>query len=90
MAHLDDPVLQHIPLIRTSQTYILRDLPKGKYIVCGEAMDHSGSVYQESCFETRIRREDTDSKYDVIVNIGEWSDLTILLINFERWVMQKN
>jgi len=61
MAHLDDPVLQHIPLIRSSQTYILTDLPMGKYIVCGEAMDHSGSVYQESCFETRIRREDTDS-----------------------------
>jgi len=58
MAHLDDPVLEYIPLIRSSQTYMLRDLPKGKYIVCGEAMDQGGEVYQESCFETRIRRHD--------------------------------
>jgi len=58
MAHLDDPVLEYIPLIRNSQTYMLRDLPKGKYIVCGEAMDQGGEVYQESCFETRIRRHD--------------------------------
>ena len=57
MAHLDDPVLEFIPLIRTSQTHMLRDLPKGKYIVCGEAMDQGGEVYQESCFETRIRRQ---------------------------------
>jgi hypothetical protein len=56
MAHLDDPVLEYIPLIRTSQTYMLTDLPKGKYIVCGEAMDRKGEVYQESCFETRIRK----------------------------------
>ena len=56
MAHLDDPVLEYIPLIRTSQTYMLTDLPKGKYIVCGEAMDQEGEVYQESCFETRIRK----------------------------------
>jgi len=58
MAHLDDPVLEYIPLIRTSQTYEIRDLPKGKYIVCGEAMDQGGEVYQESCFETRIRRQE--------------------------------
>jgi hypothetical protein len=63
MAHLDDPVHEYIPLIRTSQTYMLMDLPKGKYIVCGEAMDHIGKVYQDSCFETRIRREETNSKY---------------------------
>jgi len=57
MAHLDDPVLEYIPLIRNSQTHIIRDLPKGKYIVCGEAMDQSGEVYQDSCFETRIKRQ---------------------------------
>ena len=63
MAHLDSPVLEYIPLIRTSQTYMLRDLPKGKYIVCGEAMHKGGEVYQESCFETQIMRQDTNSKY---------------------------
>ena len=62
MAHLDDPVLEYIPLIRTSQTYMLRDLPKGKYIVCGEAMV-MGEVYQASCFETRIDRLDNNSKF---------------------------
>ena len=64
MAHLDDPVLEYIPLIRTSQTYEIRDLPKGKYIVCGEAMDQEGEVYQESCFETRIRRQEVEGELD--------------------------
>ena len=33
----------------------------GKYIVCGEAMV-AGTVYQASCFETRIERLETDSE----------------------------
>ena len=33
----------------------------GKYIVCGEAMV-AGTVYQASCFETRIERLDNNSK----------------------------
>jgi hypothetical protein len=63
MAPLDSPMLEYMPIIRTSQTYMLRDLPRGKYIVCGEAMDKDGEVYQESCFETQIRRQETYSKY---------------------------
>ena len=66
MAHLDDPVLEYIPLIRTSQTYMLRDLPKGKYIVCGEAMDQEGQVYQESCFETRIRKLKIEGEHSTL------------------------
>ena len=61
MLHLDDPVIEYIPLIRRVQTHTLRELPMGKYIVCGEAMV-MGEVYQASCFETRIERLDNNSK----------------------------
>merc|ERR1719500_706971 len=60
MAHLDDPVIVYIPLIRRAQSYSLAELPMGKYIVCGEAMLHA-EAYQTSCFETIIQRLDTNS-----------------------------
>jgi hypothetical protein len=60
MAHLDDPVIVYIPLIRSAQSYSLAELPMGKYIVCGEAMLQA-EVYQTSCFETIIQRLDTNS-----------------------------
>ena len=56
MQHLDDPVQEYIPIIRTSQTFTISGLPRGKYIVCGEALGKMGDVYQESCLETRIRK----------------------------------
>ena len=56
--HLDDPVQEYIPLIRSSQTFTISSLPRGKYIVCGEALDKMGDVYQESCLETRIRKKE--------------------------------
>ena len=62
MLHLDDPVIEFIPLIRRAQSYTLSELPMGKYIVCGEAMV-MGEVYQASCFETRIERLDNNSKF---------------------------
>ena len=43
---------------------MLKDLPRGKYIVCGEAIDQEGEVYQESCFETRIRRQEVEGELD--------------------------
>ena len=58
--HLDHPVMDFVPIIRNSQTYVLSNLPRGKYIVCGEALDEGGDVFQESCFETKIFREDTE------------------------------
>ena len=60
MLHLDDPVIEYIPLIRREQSYTLTELPMGKYIVCGEAL-LMGEVYQTSCFETSIQRLDTNS-----------------------------
>jgi len=52
--------MDFVPIIRNSQTYVIDNLPRGKYIVCGEAMDHSEDVFQESCFETKIHREETE------------------------------
>jgi len=58
--HLDHPVMDFVPIIRNSQTYVIKDLPRGKYIVCGEALNQLGDVFQESCFETKIKREETE------------------------------
>ena len=63
VTHLADPVTELMPLVRSAQSYVLSDLPQGKYIVCGEAMTASGKVYQQSCFETRIKRAETESEY---------------------------
>lgn len=60
--HLDDPVVEYYPMIRDAQTYTLAELPRGKYIVCGEAMqEDSGEMIQSSCFETQISRKDDNS-----------------------------
>jgi hypothetical protein len=61
MEYLDDPVIEYFPLVRRMQSHDLTELPRGKYIVCGEAMLH-GEVYQASCFETRIERLDNNSE----------------------------
>ena len=42
---------------------MLKDLPRGKYIVCGEAMTAGGEGYQQGCLETRVARVKSDSKY---------------------------
>jgi len=59
--HLDDPVIEYYPMIREAQTYTLAELPRGKYIVCGEAMTKGGDIMQASCFETKISRRDDNS-----------------------------
>ena len=62
ITHLDRPVIDSVPLIRHHQvntpqysqrfrnnvrkTYVISDLPRGKYIVCGEARDRSDVVFQ--------------------------------------------
>ena len=64
MLHLDDPVIEIIPLTKQGLSYTLTELPMGKYIVCGEAMV-KGEVYQASCFETRIERLDNNSELNI-------------------------
>ena len=68
--HLDHPVMDFVPIIRNSQTYVLNNLPRGKYIVCGEALDQGGHVFQESCFEAKISKEDTEGEYLTIVKMS--------------------
>ena len=60
--HLDDPVTEVMVLTRPIMSRVLTDLPRGKYIVCGEAMSGEGEEYQHNCFETRIVRAETDSE----------------------------
>ena len=62
MAYLDDPVIEYIPLIRRVQRCDLTELPKGRYIVCGEAMVQ-GVVYQSSCCEITIQRVQIRGKH---------------------------
>ena len=62
MLHLDDPVIEFIPLETRAQIYTLAELPMGKYIVCGEAQIN-GEVFQSNCFETSINRLDNNSEY---------------------------
>jgi len=59
MQHLDDPVIEYIPLSRQYQDYDIENLPMGKYIVCGEAQNN-GSVTQANCFQTLVDRLDNN------------------------------
>jgi len=59
MQHLDDPVIEYIPVQRPAQQHYLYDLPMGKYIVCGESqMD--GKIVESNCFETIIDKHDNN------------------------------
>ena len=86
MQNLDDPVIEYFPLIRRMQSHDLTELPRGKYIVCGEALLH-GEVYQTSCFETRIERLDNNSEFrvEIIFNfrflfLGLQSGVKVLVV----------
>jgi len=57
--HLDDPVIEDIPLYRKEMDYHIDDLPKGKYIVCAEA-SLDNIVIQNNCFETIVDRLDNN------------------------------
>ena len=36
--------------------------------MCGEALDQLGHVFQESCFETKILKEDTEGNDNMLEN----------------------
>ena len=61
MAHLSDPVIEFLPLKKREQRCDLTELPRGRYIVCGEAMVE-GEVYQTSCCEINIEKIQHRSK----------------------------
>jgi len=84
ITHLDRPVIESVPIIRNRQTYVIANLPRGKYIVCGEAMDHSEYVFQESCFETKIHREVSEDLQDgvkAIIGIAITIVILVLIYN---------
>ena len=59
--HLDDPVIEYVELSKPSVDHTLDDLPMGRYIVCGEALDNA-KLLQASCFEARVERLDNNCK----------------------------
>merc|ERR1739840_35903 len=59
LQHLEDPVIEYVPLHWPAQHHRFQDLPMGKYIVCGEA-HKEGHVVQANCFETVIDRLDNN------------------------------
>ena len=59
--HLDDPVIEYVPMYRDEQEHRLYNLPVGKYIVCGEALVN-GNVFQANCVEAFIDKHANKSK----------------------------
>lgn len=77
--HLDDPVIEYVPLYWPAQHYRLKDLPMGKYIVCGEA-HKSGKIMQANCFETVIDRLDNNMLQGGVVGVICVAIISIFLV----------
>jgi len=78
--HLDDPIIEIVPLYRYDQEHYIHDLPRGKYIVCG---DHSiqDVIVQHNCFETIIDRLDNNELQGGVVCIIALAILVFLSCN---------
>jgi len=78
--HLDDPIIEIVPLYRYEQEHFIHDLPRGKYIVCG---DHSilDVVVEHNCFETIIDRLDNNELQGGVVCIIALAILVFLSCN---------
>jgi len=78
--HLDDPIIEIVPLYRYEQEHYIHDLPRGKYIVCG---DHSieDVIVEHNCFETIIDRLDTNELQGGVVCIIALAILVFLSCN---------
>jgi len=57
--HLDSPVTEFIPLYKSKQVFEIENLPKGKYIVCGES-NVDDEIIQTNCFQTIISKLDNN------------------------------
>merc|ERR1712066_733014 len=79
LQHLDDPVIEYVPLHWPAQHHRLRDLPMGKYIVCGEA-HKEGHVVQANCFETIIDRLDNNMLPGGVVGVICVAIISIFLV----------
>lgn len=78
--HLDDPIIEIVPLYRYEQEHFIHDLPRGKYIVCG---DHSikDVIVEHNCFETIIDRLDNNELQGGVVCIIALAILVFLSCN---------
>merc|ERR1712066_199684 len=79
LQHLDDPVIEYVPLHWPAQHHRLQDLPMGKYIVCGEA-HKEGHVVQANCFETIIDRLDNNMLPGGVVGVICVAIISIFLV----------
>lgn len=79
MQHLDDPVVEYVPLHWPAQHHRLQNLPMGKYIVCGEA-HKEGEVIQANCFETVIDRLDSNMLQGGVVGVICVAIISIFLV----------
>merc|ERR1712223_209847 len=79
LQHLDDPVIEYVPLHWPAQHHRLQDLPMGKYIVCGEA-HKEGHVVQANCFETIIDRLDDNMLPGGVVGVICVAIISIFLV----------
>jgi len=77
--HLDDPVTEVIPLYKDKQYFEIENLPKGKYIVCGEARI-AGSLdpFQTNCFETLVDRLDNNRLQPGVIVLTSISILIVV------------
>jgi len=78
--HLDDPIIEIVPLYRYEQEHFIHDLPRGKYIVCG---DHSikDVIVEHNCFEVIIDRLDNNELQGGVVCIIALAILVFLSCN---------
>jgi len=79
LQHLDDPVIEYVPLHWPAQHHRLQDLPMGKYIICGEA-HNEGHVVQANCFETVIDRLDNNMLPGGVVGVICVAIISIFLV----------
>lgn len=78
--HLDDPIIEIIPLYRYDQEHFIHNLPRGKYIVCGDHSIHE-VIVQHNCFETIIDRLDNNELQGGVVCIIALAILVFLSCN---------
>jgi hypothetical protein len=79
LQHLEDPVIEYVPLHWPAQHHRLQNLPMGKYIVCGEA-HKEGHVVQANCFETVIDRLDNNMLPGGVVGVICVAIISIFLV----------
>jgi len=86
LTHLSDPVVQIVPLSKRAQHHVVRNLPMGEYIVCGESVNNEGIVLQSTCFNVIIQHLDNSVlQSGVIAIIAVALVIVTALVIFAIW-----